>query len=208
MSEILYEERAIDAAASIVAGTEGRTVVGYAAVFGKRAQIGAGIFEQIAAGAFSEIAEDDVRFTVEHDPGRLLARSTSGTLTLTEDRKGLAMRAALPDTSLGRDVRELMSRGDLNALSFRFKTPPARESWASLPGGKGELRTLEKLRLLDVSLTAFPAYADATAALRSRGDVHVFVPLAIRKRHEFNGLLLGRSEGNRGRMASRASAGD
>lgn len=208
MSEdvMLWEERGLEGAAA-VRGTAGERVVhGFAAVFNKRAQLAPGIFEQIAPGAFTQaVSEDDVRFTVEHDPARLLGRTASGTLILAEQRKGLHMESPLPNTTLGKDVAELMDRGDLNGLSFRFKTPPQKERWEKLPNGN-EIRTLEQLRLVDVTLTAFPAYPDAVAAIRSRdGVTELFIPLGIRKRHDLNRLLL--DIGKRGSVSLGRGAG-
>jgi HK97 family phage prohead protease len=65
---------------------KGRRLEGYAATFGAEARI-ADFTETIAPGAFaSTLAERaDILALVDHDPGRVLARTRSGTLRLTED---------------------------------------------------------------------------------------------------------------------------
>ena len=169
-------ERRFDGTSSI----KGRLVEGHASVFNSRIKLGPGIFEIVAPGAFQDSlkAKQDVRLLVDHDSSKLLGRRSAGTLRLSEDDHGLAVSADLPPTSLGNDVAILMERGDLTGMSFQFETPPAEEEWSKVKGG--ELRTLKKLNLIDVSLVTFPAYPDATAALRSRpSHFGMIVPLQI-----------------------------
>ena len=72
--------------------TKGRRLEGYAATFGTPADIGGRFVETIAAGAFSQSlrSKKDVLALVDHDPGRVMARTRSGTLRLSEDSRGLA----------------------------------------------------------------------------------------------------------------------
>ena len=53
-----------------------------------------------------------------HDASKFLGKLSSGTLRLTEDNRGLRAEVDLPDTTVGRDVRELIQRGDITAGSF------------------------------------------------------------------------------------------
>src|SRR6476660_7289253 len=80
----------------------GATISGYAAVFNSETTIGGGFFgfrEIIAPGAFTEaIPRDDVRALFNHDPNMLLGRTVSGTLTLSQDKRGLKYSVDLPDT--------------------------------------------------------------------------------------------------------------
>jgi phage head maturation protease len=63
-------------------------VSGYAAVFGEETNIGGMFTEVIQRGAFTNaIGRDDVVFLINHE-GLPLARTRSGTLTLTEDERG------------------------------------------------------------------------------------------------------------------------
>jgi HK97 family phage prohead protease len=199
-----YEQRAGEQAA-----VTGRTLIGYAAVFNSRTEIGPGIFEEIAPGAFADaVRQDDVRLTVNHDPSQLLARTGSGTLALAQDTRGLRAMAELPETALGRDTRELVARGDLSGMSFRFVTPPAKQTWSMLPDGS-ELRTLEALRLIDVTVATFPAYPDTAVALRSRPadmeGIAVTIPVRILRAHRLYQLA---QETDRPRRTSRPEAGE
>lgn len=141
----------------------GSTISGYAATFGKVADLW-WFDEVIAPGAFAESArDDDVVFVFNHDVDALLGRTVAGTLRLSEDEKGLRYELDLPDTQLGRDVRELVRRGDLNSMSFSFDT---LEEEVDHDRDK-PLRTLKRVRLWDVSIVTYPAYDGTSVDLRS-----------------------------------------
>ena len=134
--------------------TEGRKLLGYAATFGTRTDI-ADFTETIAKGAFSaSIANKaDVVALVDHDRGRLLARTKSGTSRLTEDDKGLRFELDVPDTTVGRDVLALVERGDIGGASFGFTVPKGGDTW------QGRDRTLRNVKSDRVEVAnAFPAY--------------------------------------------------
>lgn len=138
-------------------------VSGHAAVFNQEADI-AGLFrEVIAPGAFREaIGRDDVVFLVNHD-GLPLARTRSGTLTLTEDDIGLRMETELdaddPDV---RGIVPKMKRGDLDKMSFAFR--PTRQEWDD--SGEIPVRTIHEASLFDVSVVTNPAYEGTDIGLR------------------------------------------
>lgn len=139
----------------------GRRLAGYAATFGAEAQIGR-VREIIAPGAFSRSLSGDVLALLDHDAGKVLGRTRSGSLRLSEDTRGLAFDLDLPDTQAGRDVLALAERGDLGGMSFGFIVPAGGESW------DGERRTLKRVDLREISIvSAWPAYPDTTIALRA-----------------------------------------
>lgn len=140
----------------------GRRIEGYAATFGAEARIGP-IVETIAPGAFRASLASDVLALMDHDPARVLGRTRSGTLRLSEDSEGLVFSLDLPDAQAGRDVLELAQRNDLGGMSFGFTVPKGGERW------DGEKRSLLTVDLREVSVvSAFPAYPDTSLALRSR----------------------------------------
>lgn len=145
----------------------GDTLVGHAAVFGQMARLATG-YEQLAPTAFDaalENPETDVRALLNHDPQQLLGRQASGTLRLSADKEGLRFELDLPDTSYARDLRELVSRGDLTGASFGFI--PGEDEMSTAPDGR-QLRTHTSVaELIDVSPVTFPAYSGAGVALRS-----------------------------------------
>jgi HK97 family phage prohead protease len=139
----------------------GRRIEGYAATFGSMANIGS-YQERIAPGAFRAALAGDVLAMLDHDPGKVLGRTRSGTLKLSEDSKGLAFSLDLPDTQAGRDVQALAERGDLGGMSFGFRVPAGGESW------QGNTRTLRAIDLREISVVqAWPAYPDTELALRA-----------------------------------------
>lgn len=138
---------------------------GYAAIFGRRSVDLGGFTEVIDASAFTKtVREADVVALWDHDEGHLLGRVSSGTLRLNIDERGLHYAVDLPDTTTGRDVAELMRRGDIKGSSFGFWT--VRDEWHQDEDG-AVTRTLLEVALIDVSPVARPAYPDTSAALRS-----------------------------------------
>jgi len=145
---------------------EGRKLVGYAAVFGQEARI-ADFVEKIAPGAFSRslAAGDDILALADHDPKRVLARTKSGTLRLSEDERGLRFELDVPDTTVGRDILALAQRGDLGGMSFGFSVEEGGDDWS------GVYRTLRAVKLHEVSVVqSFPAYSGTSVSARSRRD--------------------------------------
>jgi HK97 family phage prohead protease len=143
------------------------TVAGYAAIFGETADIGGYFREIVARGAFtSSLRTADVRAYFDHDRGRVLGRSSSGTLRLDEDQKGLAVEIDLPDTSDGRDVRALIERGDISGMSFGFSV--LKQEWDETVDPP--TRTILEVDLREVSIVSEPAYDGTSIALRSLED--------------------------------------
>ena len=143
---------------------EGRTVEGYASVFNTMSEDLGGFREVILPGAFKNALGDDIRALYNHDSNYLLARTTSGTLEVREDDKGLYYTFEMPNTSYGNDLLELYRRGDLTQSSFGFTVD--KDSWRMQDGQ--QVRYIESVSsLFDVSAVVFPAYASASSGLRS-----------------------------------------
>lgn len=150
--------------AEIRADETGIKVSGYAAVFGQEANIGGYFREVIEPGAFTDaIGRDDVVFVINHE-GLPLARTRSGTLTLTEDKKGLRMETTLdPDDPDVKSIVPKMKRGDLDKMSFAFV--PEVQEWDDTQDPP--LRTIKRAALYDVSIVTTPAYEGTEIGLRS-----------------------------------------
>jgi len=139
-------------------------VAGYAAVFNSEADIGGYWREVIAPGAFTAtLRDDDVMAYSAHDSARILGRTSSGTLRLREDDMGLSVEIDLPDTSDGRDVAELVRRGDLKGMSFGFIV--TKEQWDETI--EPPVRTIQQVELIEVSAVGRPAYGDTSLGMRS-----------------------------------------
>lgn len=144
----------------------GNKVSGVAAVFDQLADLGQKGYEGLARSAFDDVLKKapDVRTLVNHEPGQLLARTGNGSLRLRKASEGLAYDFDLPDTTLGRDVREMVDQGLLNQMSFAFI--PGKSTRSEAPDGR-QVRTHTSIAdLLDISLVTYPAYAGTSAELR------------------------------------------
>jgi uncharacterized protein len=144
------------------------SLVGYAALFNSRSENLGGFTETISPGAFSRSlkSRNDVKLLWNHDTSAVLGSSRSGTLKLYEDERGLRVEASLPNTTHGRDARELIKRGDVTGFSFGFSIPGrGGDEW----NAEGTERTLKSVRLHEVSLTPFPAYQGTNGTASVRG---------------------------------------
>lgn len=170
--------------------------VGYAAVFGRRSlelrDSQRRVFQEtIDPGAFGKtMREADVLGLWNHDTHALLGRTSSGTVRLSTDERGLRYEIDLPDTTTGRDVAELLRRRDIRGSSFGFRTIADKKD-------KEEdgtvVRTLLEVALIDVSPVSNPAYPDTEAGLRSVAQAvgHDIVEVrAALAEHRFADLVL------------------
>ena len=165
-NEVKFELRAVE-------DGDGMTFTGYAAVFNSPSEP-LPFIERIAPGAFKRSlkARNDIKLLWNHDTGAVLGSTRAGTLKLEEDNYGLRVTAVLPDTNLGRDVRTLVQRGDVNAMSFGFSVPAGGDSW----NAEGTERTLKSVRIFEVSVVAYPAYQQTAGT----ANVRSFDAVAIR----------------------------
>ena len=161
IGDLTAEERAV--------GQETKLIVkGYAVRFGQRSVDLGGFTEIIEAGAFTDVlkTKPDVRCLFNHDANVVLGRTTSGTLTLTEDKVGLLMECELPNTAQGRPIYESIRRGDISGQSFSFRIgKEGRVVW----NGDYTERKIERIQeLYDVGPVTYPAYPSTDVAARTR----------------------------------------
>ena len=158
---------------------EKRTLEGYAAVFGAVANLGQ-FDEIIEPGAFTRSLAGgaDVRALIDHDPGRIIGRTKSGTLTLEENDHGLWATVELPETREANDLATLVDRGDLDGMSFGFRT--VKDRWETREGRN--VRYLEDVDIFDISIVSFPAYDATEVALRSLENIQAAGDAEIMRR--------------------------
>tara|TARA_R110002020_G_scaffold460224_1_gene678632 strand:+ start:454 stop:1071 length:618 start_codon:yes stop_codon:yes gene_type:complete len=152
---------------------EGETmnVVGHASVYNTMSEDLGGFREIIAPGAFDDVLENDVRALINHDGNLILARTTSGTLKLSTDEKGLKYEFDMPETSYGKDLAISMKRGDVTQSSFAFTVE--NDNWETKDGM--DVRTITKVkRLFDVSPVTYPAYPDADDLVIAKRSLSVY----------------------------------
>ena len=136
---------------------DGRSFTGYAALF-NTPSLPLPFTEYVKPGAFKRSLQSRNRMMLlwNHDTSNPLASTRNGSLQMVEDERGLKVTATLPDTTLGRDIAELVRTGVVDSMSFGFSVK--RDSWSQ----DGQTRYLEDVSLWEVSLVSTPAY-EATA---------------------------------------------
>lgn len=143
----------------------GDTLSGHAAVFNHRARIG-NFDEELHRSAFDKALTGDVPALVNHEPSKVLGRTTSGTLRLSTDDSGLYFEIPkLPNTTYANDLRESVSRGDINGMSFGFIPGLFTRGRAAMGRQLRSHTSIE--RLLDISPVTYPAYTGTDLLLRS-----------------------------------------
>jgi len=146
---------------------EPQRLVGYAAVFDQETDIGGYFREVIRRGAFAEaIQRDDIHALFNHDYGSVIGRRSAGTLSLSEDDRGLKVEITPPNTQLARDLMENIKAGNIDQMSFAFDLSGGRQAWDET--GETPLRSIEKVgTLYEVSIVPRGAYPTTEIGLRS-----------------------------------------
>ncbi len=180
---------------------DGLTLSGYAAVFSQPTRIDSweGTFnEDIRAGAFKKtIRERGVVLQFEHGRHPLIGSLPIGRIdTLREDDQGLYVEARLTDNWVTQPVRDAISDGAIDGMSFRFEV--VREEWRDAkgvkltdpaeiqrllwePGDRGPLqRTLVEVRLFELGPVVFPAYDGTSVGVRMAEAVRSADPGVVR----------------------------
>lgn len=156
------------------------TMVGHFARFNEWTRIEStfeGTFmERIAPGAFSRTIKnnlDRVRVLFQHGRDPQIGDKPLGPIeAIREDDDGAWYEVPLLDTSYNRDLLPGLRAG-LYGASFRFSIPDGKDDWNMKPAksphnpdGLPE-RTIREARLMEFGPVTFPAYAGATAGVRS-----------------------------------------
>lgn len=162
-------------------------ITGYAAVFNSKTSIGGWFDEIIEPGAFARSLSEngDVRALFNHNWDNVLGRTKSGTLQLEEDNRGLKFEIELPNTSVGRDLAESMSRGDINQCSFGFWITEETWDYSVEPA----LRTIHEVELYEISVVSIPAYDDTEASLVRSKEIGKEVEQRMKILKQIKGVL-------------------
>ena len=126
--------------------------------------------EQVDPAAFDECDMSDVIMQYDHE-GRVFARMSNNTLTVTPDEKGLLIEADLGGTELGRQLYEEIRGGYTTKMSFGFTVDGEVETKEKVDGTEVYTRTITSVRkLYDVSAVSIPANDATSISVRNLTD--------------------------------------
>jgi|DEB0MinimDraft_10_1074344.scaffolds.fasta_scaffold04666_6 hypothetical protein len=142
---------------------EKRTLSGYAIKFNDVTTIGDQFREQVTSTALEGVDMSNTFALFNHDWSSPLGRAGRN-MNLTVDDTGLRVDIDLPNTSMARDLAELVKNDIVGGMSFGFTI--ADDSWTR--DDEMPLRTINKIdRLYEVTFTPIPAYPTTEVALRN-----------------------------------------
>lgn len=172
----MYETKDVRLVRSAV-GTDSLRLEGYASVFNLEARL-PGFREVIRPGAFTRALREkqDCVCLFNHSENYVLGRTSSGTLRLKQDDRGLWYECDLPDTQYARDLHVSIKRQDISGCSFAFTIPDGGQSWSER--GNYILREITDVDLIDVSPVTHPCYSNTEV------DARNLVPAEMRGRLE------------------------
>ena len=119
--------------------------------------------EVIDPRALDKTDMKDIPLKYNHsDNVMVMARTRNKTLQLIKDEEGLRILADLANTTAGRDLYELIKRGDVDKMSFAFTV--AKDDYDR----ETRTRTILAIdKIFDVSAVDTPAYETTSLSVRS-----------------------------------------
>lgn len=170
--------------------SDGRTLVGYAAVFGESTRINStyeGVFDEvIKPGAFKRsLASRVPKMQFDHGNHPLIGSIPIGTITdIREDPHGLHVEARISDNWLMQPIRDAIAEGSVDGMSFKFEVvqqewhdkqgkrisdPKEIQRMITDPPASGALtRTLVEVRIPEAGPVVWPAYQGTEVSVRAR----------------------------------------
>lgn len=165
-------------ATALEVGDESRSLTGYGIVFNSDSvpmrvydpEYGViSVYERITRDSLEEADMSSVIAAINHDFGKVLGRTDSGTLNLTVDENGVKYRVnELPDTSYANDLLVSLRRSDISGSSFVF-TMDWDQGYTINERDNGDLEAIPKkiTRVYEMGPVTNPAYPETTAENRS-----------------------------------------
>lgn len=159
--------------------------------------------EVVDRDAFSGADMSDVIMQYDHQ-GRVFARISNNTLSVTPDERGLLIEADLSGTELGRQLYEEIRGGYTNKMSFGFTVGAEDVLDTKADDGKAlTVRTIKAVRkLYDVSAVSLPANDATEISVRTLTDGEIARLEAERLEAEKRAELERRREEVRARALS------
>lgn len=127
--------------------------------------------EVVDKDAFANTDMSDVIMQYNHE-GRVFARNSNNTLTVTPDERGLLIEADLGGTEMGRQLYEEIAGGYTNKMSFGFVVDGEDRTKEETEDGKViiERRITSVRKLYDVSAVSIPANDATSISVRNLAD--------------------------------------
>lgn len=127
--------------------------------------------EQVDSAAFENTDMSDVIMQYNHE-GRVFARITNNTLSVSTDERGLFIEADLGGTELGRQLYEEIAGGYTDKMSFGFIVDRDEVLETEAEDGRVDvLRTITGIsKLFDVSAVSIPANDATSISVRNLTD--------------------------------------
>ena len=167
-------------------GKKGRTVEGYAMLFGVRSvnltpwSQEREVYEIMERGCITPdlLNRSDVVLTAFHNNQLILGRwrKGTGTLSLEIDQRGLKIRCTLAETATADELLSAIERGDISGMSFAFTADEEdnengvsyeRTNEQTADGKVVWLRHVKRVTgLYDVTIAGHPAYEQTTIEAR------------------------------------------
>ena len=171
-------------------GQRGRTIEGYAVVFGVRSvnltpwSSVREVYEIMEPGCITNdlLNRSDVVLTAFHNNQIILGRwrEGKGTLSLMLDERGLKISCTLAETATADELLTSIERGDITGMSFAFTADEEdnengvsyeRTDARTKEGKEVWLRHVKKITgLYDVAIVTHPAYEQTSVGMREASD--------------------------------------
>lgn len=129
-----------------------------------------GLFqEKFQRGAFQNLNGGDIKALWQHDPSKVLGRTTNGTLQISEDERGAKFEIEpAANISWHQDAMRSIQRGDVSEMSFMFRA--SADSWDDSNPDMA-IRTVTQANLFEISPVTFPAYPQTSVSTRSAQEI-------------------------------------
>lgn len=166
MERTLRQTRSIDQKFTTREDGDALFIEGYFAVFNSDYEIGPGMSESIAPGAFRNTLSNDVRALINHDTTLVLGRTKAHTLELREDAHGLWGKILInPNDQDAMNLYERVKRGDVDQCSFGFYIVSEETDFRA---DNSVHWTITEVDLFEVTCCTFPAYEETNIAARTK----------------------------------------
>lgn len=118
----------------------------------------------------SDVWESDIHCCIDHDPKRILGRTSNGTMSIDFKDDGVYYRSEIPPTSYGKDFMIHMERNNVYGSSFTFM--PVKDGGFEIERNEddGYIEVTHKrfAFIKDISPVFTPAYKQTSVQMRNQ----------------------------------------